>query len=239
VACGTAAGSIGKAAADAASQTTAASIAAAVWNALTASYTTANTFGKLIGTTWAAVFAGITSLAAWLRAGLRSSTPDATALSEINTGGGTYSATTDSQQAIRDVYPIAILPSSGSSTTDGAFDPFRWTAYQYCTIGTIVHSVLDSTNTAVNLSGKNLAIVFSDQSTGVTAFTLKNYGGSTDISIGGTSNNELSITGAAANTATRKTYDVAIKEVTNTETNATGTCYGYGTLEVKRAGAIT
>ena len=198
----------------------------------------ATTVGKWFRT----VLAGITSLAAWLRAGLRSSTPDATALSEINTGGGTYSATTDSQEAIGTktaAYPYTILPSSGSSSADGSWDPFRWTAYQYCTIGSIVHAVLDSDDAAINLSGKNLAIVFSDQTTGATAFTLKNYGGATDITIGGASNNELTITGAAANTATRKTYDVAIKEVTNTETQATGTCYGYGTLEVKRAGAIS
>lgn len=45
------------------------------------------------------VLSGITSLANWLRAGFRSSAPDATAAAEI---GGTYDATTDSQQALRD-----------------------------------------------------------------------------------------------------------------------------------------
>lgn len=48
------------------------------------------------------VLTGITSLANWLRAGLRKSAPDATALSEINSGGGTYSGLTDANEAIRD-----------------------------------------------------------------------------------------------------------------------------------------
>lgn len=45
-------------------------------------------------------FAGITSFAAWIKAMLRSSTADTTALTEINTGGGTYTPSTDSQEAI-------------------------------------------------------------------------------------------------------------------------------------------
>lgn len=46
---------------------------------------------------------GITSLANWLRAGYRSSTPDATALSEINSSGGTYSAANMSLQKIASI----------------------------------------------------------------------------------------------------------------------------------------
>lgn len=44
---------------------------------------------------------GITSLANWLRALMRKSVPDATALTEINSGGGTYDATLSSLEAIR------------------------------------------------------------------------------------------------------------------------------------------
>lgn len=47
-------------------------------------------------------FSGITSIANWIRAGLRKSSPDATAIAEINDGGGTYDPTTDSPEAIRD-----------------------------------------------------------------------------------------------------------------------------------------
>lgn len=46
---------------------------------------------------------GITVLANWLRAFFRSDAPDATALSEINSSGGTYDATTDSHQSLRDL----------------------------------------------------------------------------------------------------------------------------------------
>jgi hypothetical protein len=42
----------------------------------------------------------ITSLANWLRALARASTADATALSEINTGGGTYAEASDSLEAV-------------------------------------------------------------------------------------------------------------------------------------------
>jgi hypothetical protein len=78
---------------------TAAENGAATWNALTADHIAAGSFGRLVGTTWATLFSGITSLANWLRALTRSSTPDATALSEINTGGGTYAVATDSLEA--------------------------------------------------------------------------------------------------------------------------------------------
>lgn len=52
--------------------------------------------------TLAAQFSGITLLRNWLRAILRKDAPDATALSEINSGGGTYDATTDSLEAQKD-----------------------------------------------------------------------------------------------------------------------------------------
>lgn len=44
-------------------------------------------------------FTEITSLADWLRAMTRKSTPDATALAEINTGGGTFGVARDSLEA--------------------------------------------------------------------------------------------------------------------------------------------
>lgn len=50
-------------------------------------------------TTLSAIFSGITSLANWLRAMTRTSTPDATALAEINSGGGSYVAAQHSLQA--------------------------------------------------------------------------------------------------------------------------------------------
>jgi len=49
-----------------------------------------------------AKFSGITSVTAWLRAMLRKDTADATALTEINLGGGTYEESKHSQEAIGD-----------------------------------------------------------------------------------------------------------------------------------------
>ena len=46
--------------------------------------------------------AGITSVAAWWRAFARKSAPDATAISEINTGGGTFNPPDDALEALRD-----------------------------------------------------------------------------------------------------------------------------------------
>jgi hypothetical protein len=65
----------------------------------------------------AAVLAGITVLAKWLRALVRKDTADATAKSEINTGGGTYNEATDSQEAIRDKLPANLEDLSVMDTT--------------------------------------------------------------------------------------------------------------------------
>lgn len=59
----------------------------------------------LLGRITAALFSGITSMAQWLGALAGKQTPNSTAQTEINAtgaGSGTYSALTDSQEAIRD-----------------------------------------------------------------------------------------------------------------------------------------
>jgi hypothetical protein len=68
----------------------------------------------------AARLAGNTSLANWLKALFRKSAPDATALSEINSGGGTYLATTDSAEALSEALAdieAATLGAGSISTT--------------------------------------------------------------------------------------------------------------------------
>jgi hypothetical protein len=50
----------------------------------------------------ASIFAGITVLADWLRGLYRKSAMNAAAKTEVNTGGGTYDETTDSEEAQRD-----------------------------------------------------------------------------------------------------------------------------------------
>ena len=65
------------------------------------------TISSRLAATWAS---GVTSVANWLRTLIRNSTPDSTALSEINTGGGTYAPTTESVQAIA----LTIAPGTGA-----------------------------------------------------------------------------------------------------------------------------
>jgi hypothetical protein len=75
------------------------------------------TYGSRTLTSLGSQFSGITSLANWLRAVARKANIDATTISEINAstgaGTGTYDATTDSQEAIRDQGDAAWITSSG------------------------------------------------------------------------------------------------------------------------------
>jgi hypothetical protein len=64
----------------------------------------------------AAILSGITSLPKWLRAMFRKSTPDATALGEINSGGGSYDATTDSAEAMAEAI-ATVDATAGSAPT--------------------------------------------------------------------------------------------------------------------------
>jgi hypothetical protein len=65
----------------------------------------------------AAVLAGITSLAAWMRGLFRKDAMNATAKSEVNSGGGAFDEATDSLQAIRDTAPLG----TAMRGTDGAY----------------------------------------------------------------------------------------------------------------------
>ncbi len=68
--------------------------------ALTSAYDAAKTAASQTSVTAiSTILSGITSLAAWLRGLMRSSAMDATAKSEVNSGGGTYNETTDSLEA--------------------------------------------------------------------------------------------------------------------------------------------
>lgn len=68
---------------------------------------------ELLNTAIAAIstiLTGITSLAAWLRGMARKDAMNSTAKTELNTGGGAYDETTDSQEAIKDA-----LATSGTT----------------------------------------------------------------------------------------------------------------------------
>ena len=60
---------------------------------------------------------GITLLAKWLRGLYRKDAMDATAKSEVNTGGGTFDETTDSNEGIRDTVPTAVWAAATRTLT--------------------------------------------------------------------------------------------------------------------------
>jgi len=100
-----------------------------VWDEPASAHTTLNSFGALLaliksaGDALALIFTGMTNLAQWLGAGFGKQTPNSTALTEINAtgaGSGTYSATTDSQEALRDRGDAAWTTATGFSTLDAA-----------------------------------------------------------------------------------------------------------------------
>lgn len=108
---------------DAPSATGVGVIVDAVWDETSTGHTDA---GKAGAQQWtvtnaiAAVFSGITSLAAWLRGLARKDAMDATAKSELNTGGGTYNETTDSAEALRDRGDAAWVTATGFETAGAA-----------------------------------------------------------------------------------------------------------------------
>lgn len=79
-----------------------ASVASIATDAISAASVSAGAVTKIMAS-FTAWIAGITSLAAWLRAAFRSSTPDSTALTEINNGGGTFDSTMDSLENLYNV----------------------------------------------------------------------------------------------------------------------------------------
>jgi hypothetical protein len=70
------------------------------------------------------IFTGMTSLPKWLRGLFRKDAMDATAKTEINTGGGTFAETTDSLEAIRDAAPFgAELTGAAAAAVVGLATP--------------------------------------------------------------------------------------------------------------------
>ena len=95
---------------------TAAQNADAVWDEASTGHTDAGKAGAAIWTTIpaiATVLSGITSLAAWLRGLARKDAMDGTAKTELNTGGGAYNETTDSQEALRDRGDASWITATG------------------------------------------------------------------------------------------------------------------------------
>lgn len=136
------------------------SLTTAYDGAKTAAQATALATLQTAVTAIAAVLSGITSLGNWLRSLIRSSTPDATALSEINTTGGTYAPSTMSTQY------IAGHLSGGGSGSDAGLDDINDTAtYPSGTLAGAVREIKAKTDMIVggvvqfsNAVGANLKV---------------------------------------------------------------------------------
>jgi hypothetical protein len=183
-------------------------VADQVWDEATSGHTTNGTFGKLLGTTWGAVFSGITSLANWLRALARKSTADATALSEINTSGGTYSATTDSLEAQGTVLESAtFIQLTVSKTTAGDVAEIDLVTRQHEKV------VLAITADTAQTGDSHRFSVFDPAAPTTEVFSLTTAGGA--ITVGGTGNKTVTVTIPSTNTATAKAYTALLWNTTD------------------------
>lgn len=157
-------------------------------------------------------FTGITLLAQWLGAMAGKQTPNSTALAEINAtgaGSGDYSATTDSQQALRDNYTtggdtIYITPLTATYFGDLVTDAGKITAYQYRRFGPFTFSITDSEGDPVDLTSDNLVFSACHPETGALFFQLTQAGGKISVA----STNQVTIDAGVSSTVS----DTAIPE---------------------------
>jgi hypothetical protein len=175
--------------------------------------------------TWAAgvttaigKWSGISSLANWLRAIMRSSTPDSTALSEINAGGGTYDPTAKALQAITaggttvvNVLPGNVVSANGRTIT--TLPP----ASEHCFYQT-TFPIIDQSGNPINLTGVALTMEFWDPNTPNTIALTAATTGTTDatISVGGTSHNQITLTIQPAATANKADWTWRLRPTANT-----------------------
>ncbi len=143
-------------------------------------------------------FTGITLLAQWLGAMAGKQTPNSTALAEINAtgaGSGDYSAITDSQQALRDNYTtggdtLVVAPVVATVIGNNIVSSGTTQAFRYRPLPTGPITVVNSAGTAINLSAAAVTLRCVNTTDPTDTWTLTE---TTGLSVGGASNNEVSI----------------------------------------------
>jgi len=130
----------------------------------------------------ATTFAGITSLAHWLRGLYRSSVMEAVAKGQVNTGGGSYDEATNSNEAIADTEPLgtAMRGTDGAALAETALSNTVWTNAKAAFLDGAISGVamavwntLTSALTTVGSIGKKLAdATWGVISVGVTPYLL-------------------------------------------------------------------
>ena len=176
---------------------------------------------------------------AWLGA-IAGKTADTATRTEINatTAGASYNETTDSQEAIRDRGDAAWTSGSGSAGTVNVLPASGVVADRAATttlkpvVGETISQAItvyqsDGT-TAVDLSGKTLAIIFETMS-GTDVSVVE----AADITIGGTDDNVVTFSYPAAVTASVRTLKFAIRDA-----SAPKTMYLQGVCSVVNAPSV-
>ena len=143
-------------------------------------------------------FTGITLLAQWLGAMAGKQTPNSTALTEINAtgaGSGTYSAITDSQEALRDNYTtggdtLVVAPVVATVVGNNIVSSGTTQAFRYRPLPTGPITVVNSAGTAINLSAAAVTLRCVNTTDPTDTWTLTE---ATGLSVGGASNNAVSI----------------------------------------------
>ena len=120
----------------------------------------------------ATILSGITSLANWLRGLFRKDAMNATAKTEVNTGGGTFDETTDSEQALADAIATAsafrITGSVGTYTLAGAtVQPITIPQYAHTDLALVVTT---SAGVPIDCTGKTIRFKAMRGSTAVMDF---------------------------------------------------------------------
>lgn len=209
----------------------------------------------------ASIFTGITSMANWLRGLYRKDAMDATAKTEINAGGGAYSETTDSQEALAD--NKSEFNSATDSVTVGTNNDktdYGLSATQsFDLTGDITGNLSGSVGSVTTVNDKTGYSLLSPQSFDLTGDITGNLSGSVGSVAGGvtvTTNNDktgysLSAAGITAiwnnsirtltsfGTLVRDIWAYAIRTLTNDPYEVTGslptvdvTVYKYTTISI-------
>ena len=118
---------------------------------------------------------------------------------------------------------LTVLPLQASADGSGRLSPNYLTAYQYAQIEATL-TILDAAGDPVNLTGLTLAFVaWLKDTPATTVITMRTDGGSPELTIGGASNNQVTIDGGTAHTATAAQYDWVLYDLTNSRALAAGT----------------
>ncbi|KKM69100.1 hypothetical protein LCGC14_1454230 [marine sediment metagenome] len=125
--------------------------------------------------------------------------------------------------ALTDGSSLTVLPLQASADGSGRLSPNYLTAYQYTQIEAVL-SILDANKDPVDLSGLTLAFVaWLKDTPETTAITMRTDGPSPELTIGGDDNNQVTIDGGTAHTATTNQYDWVLYDLGNERALAAGT----------------